>query len=112
MKNVDLKDYVVKLANLIEFLAEAIDLDLTETVINAKNQKDEVKASISIQSIVDHARKEAEQAPVMELVGWQFYENGQWINGDQKIKDHRKNTESAGILTRNVYAEKKYNLWY
>lgn len=37
-------------------------------------------------------------------VGWQFLDNGQWHNGDDRIKDHRANTEAAGYQTRNVYA--------
>lgn len=39
-----------------------------------------------------------------EPVGWQFYQYGRWWSGDDRIKDHRKNTEEAGIPTRNVYA--------
>ena len=37
-------------------------------------------------------------------VGWQFYEDGKWWNGDDRIKDHRKNTEEAGVRVRDVYA--------
>jgi|SRR5690554_6847242 len=39
-----------------------------------------------------------------EPVGWQFYEDGRWWNGDDRIKDHRKNTEAAGVPVRDVYA--------
>lgn len=39
-----------------------------------------------------------------EPVGWQFYQVGKWWHGDDLIKDHRKNTEEAGYLTRDVYA--------
>src|SRR5690554_4810598 len=39
-----------------------------------------------------------------EPVGWQFYQDGKWWHGDDRIKDHRKNTEEAGYLTRDVYA--------
>lgn len=38
-----------------------------------------------------------------DVVGWQFYQQGKWWNGDDRIKDHRKNTEAAGIPTRDVY---------
>lgn len=37
-------------------------------------------------------------------VGWQFYQDGKWWNGDDQIKDHRKNTEEAGFRVRDVYA--------
>ena len=37
-------------------------------------------------------------------VGWQFYEDGKWWNGDDRIKDHRKNTEEATHPIRDVYA--------
>src|SRR5690606_4422839 len=45
-------------------------------------------------------------APAVQLepVGWQFYESGKWWNGDDRIKDHRKNTEAAGVPVRDVYA--------
>lgn len=39
-----------------------------------------------------------------EPVGWQFYQDGKWWNGDDRIKDHRKNTEAAGMPVRDVYA--------
>lgn len=37
-------------------------------------------------------------------VGWQFYQDGKWWHGDDRIKDHRKNTEEAGFPVRDVYA--------
>lgn len=37
-------------------------------------------------------------------VGWQFYEDGKWWNGDDRNKDHRKNTEEARYPIRDVYA--------
>lgn len=43
---------------------------------------------------------QAEQQPV----SWQFYQDGKWWNGDDRIKDHRKNTEAAGIPVRDLYA--------
>lgn len=39
-----------------------------------------------------------------EPAGWQFYQDGKWWNGDDRIKDHRANTEAAGYQTRDVYA--------
>lgn len=39
-----------------------------------------------------------------EPVGWQFYQNGKWQYGDDRIKDHRKNTEEAVFPVRDVYA--------
>ena len=39
-----------------------------------------------------------------EPVGWQFYHDGKWWPGDDRIKDHRKNTEEAGFRVRDVYA--------
>lgn len=38
-----------------------------------------------------------------EPVGWQFYQDGKWHNG-METNNHRANTESAGIPTRDVYA--------
>lgn len=38
-----------------------------------------------------------------EAVAWQFYDQGAWHNGNDKVKDHRKNTEGAGIPTRDLY---------
>ncbi|MCQ4302255.1 hypothetical protein NAV11_20265 [Pseudomonas songnenensis] len=43
---------------------------------------------------------QTEQQPVT----WQFYQDGKWWNGDDRIKDHRKNTEAAGIPVRDLYA--------
>lgn len=39
-----------------------------------------------------------------EPAGWQFYQDGKWWNGDDRIKDHRKNTEDAGYPVRDVFA--------
>jgi hypothetical protein len=38
-----------------------------------------------------------------EPVAWQFFDAGAWHNGDDKIKDYRKNTEAAGYITRDLY---------
>lgn len=40
----------------------------------------------------------------MGVVGWQFYQGGHWYSGNDRIHNHRKNTEEAGIPTRDVYA--------
>lgn len=44
------------------------------------------------------------QCVPVEPVGWQFYQDGKWWHGDDRIKDHRKNTEAAGYPVRDVYA--------
>ncbi|OVE45543.1 hypothetical protein, partial [Chromobacterium violaceum] len=50
----------------------------------------------------------AEQSPATEqsgeAVAWQFYDQGRWHNGNDQVKDHRKNTEAAGIPTRDLYS--------
>jgi len=38
-----------------------------------------------------------------EVVTWQFYQDGKWWNGDDRIKDHRANTEAAGIPIRELF---------
>lgn len=43
--------------------------------------------------------------PHPEPAGWQFYQDGKWWNGDDRIKDHRKNTEDAGYPVRDVFAQ-------
>ena len=39
-----------------------------------------------------------------EPVAWQFFDQGRWWNGDDRIKDHRANTEAGGYKTRDLYA--------
>ena len=51
-------------------------------------------------ALKDGAPAQTEQQPV----SWQFYQDGKWWNGDDRIKDHRKNTEAAGIPVRDLYA--------
>lgn len=43
--------------------------------------------------------------PQGEPVAWQFYHDGKWWNGDDRIRDHRKNTEEAGYKVRDLFAE-------
>ena len=43
--------------------------------------------------------------PKGEPVAWQFEHDGKWHNGDDRIKDHYKNTVNAGYKVRNLYAE-------
>ena len=50
------------------------------------------------------------QAARRAPVGWQFYQDGKWWNGDDQIKDHRKNTEEAGFRVRDVYATPQLEL--
>ena len=38
-----------------------------------------------------------------DVVTWQFYQDGKWWNGDDRIKDHRANTEAAGIPIRELF---------
>ena len=47
---------------------------------------------------------EQPQAPEQGVVAWQFFDKGQWHNGDDRIKDHRQNTEAAGYPVRNLFA--------
>lgn len=58
------------------------------------------------QALMDYARAavEADRKRRGEPVGWQYYQDGKWWNGDDRIKDHRKNTEEAGHRVRDVYA--------
>lgn len=51
-------------------------------------------------SALDTRPAQTEQQPV----SWQFYQDGKWWNGGDRIKDHRKNTEAAGIPVRDLYA--------
>lgn len=37
-----------------------------------------------------------------EVVAWQFFDGHKWWNGDDRIKDHRKNTEEAGYPVRDL----------
>lgn len=53
------------------------------------------------QEALEYARAQSWQGA--EPVGWQFYQDGKWWNGDDRIKDHRKNTEEAGYPVRDVY---------
>lgn len=51
--------------------------------------------------------EEQQPAPNEQMVvaGWQFYQDGKWWNGDDRIKDHKKNTLAAGFRVRDVYAD-------
>lgn len=40
----------------------------------------------------------------LDPVAWQFYQDGEWHNGCDRIPNHRKNTEAAGFPVRNLYA--------
>lgn len=54
-------------------------------------------------TVTDYGTKSAPAADGGEVAGWQFYQDGKWHNGDDRIKDHRANTEAAGIPVRDVY---------
>jgi hypothetical protein len=41
----------------------------------------------------------------LEVVGWQYYQNGEWIAGNNE-HNHRKNTEEIGIPTRDLYVKR------
>lgn len=68
-------------------------------------QEGRAAINISLLSMLRHSISEAEQAQQAEPVAWQFYQDGKWWNGYGRIKDHRKNTEDAGIPTRDLYAK-------
>lgn len=62
---------------------------------------DQVRAQHLLRTAIKYIRPaQTEQQPV----SWQFYQDGKWWNGDDRIKDHRKNTEAAGIPVRDLYA--------
>ena len=46
-----------------------------------------------------------------EPVAWQFYQDGQWWNGEDRIKDHRVNTAAAGYPVRDLYASPLATGW-
>jgi chromosome segregation ATPase len=59
---------------------------------------------------IDHIKtivrlyRELQDAPQQPApVAWQFYEDKRWWNGDERIPNHRANTEAAGIPVRNLY---------
>ena len=56
------------------------------------------------QVILINGHQSAAQGWKLVPVGWQFYEDGKWWNGDDRNKDHRKNTEEASYPIRDVYA--------
>lgn len=69
--------------------------------------KNDVKAGDVQNSAIAFARavlKAAAPGVQMEVVSWQFYQDGKWWNGDDRIKDHKRNTQEAGYRIRDVYA--------
>jgi hypothetical protein len=52
----------------------------------------------------------AQPAPVQELCGWQFFQDGKWHNGMDN-NDHKANTEAAGFPVRDVYPEAQPAAW-
>lgn len=61
------------------------------------------------QDLAEQLHRELYADPQFEPVAWQFYQNGKWWNGDQHNGNHRKNTEAAGIPTRDLYARVSTN---
>lgn len=45
---------------------------------------------------------DGDPAQTRKPVAWQFFQDGEWWNGDDRIKDHRKNTEEAGFPIRDL----------
>jgi len=45
---------------------------------------------------------QAKAAPGVQPVSWQFFQDGKWSTGSE-FHDHRGQTESAGIPTRDLY---------
>lgn len=74
-------------------IAKFDDLDIDDYQGWANEAFDAISAALAEPA-------QSEQEPV----GWQFYQDGKWWNGDDRIKDHRVNTEAAGYQTRDVYA--------
>lgn len=73
--------------------------------MNAHNEQHDSASPVVKQNLT------TQPAAAQEAVGWQFWHEmpgggGEWRNGspDHVVKNHRKNTEAAGIPTRDVYA--------
>ncbi len=73
--------------------------------MNAHNEQHDPASAVVKQNLT------TQPAAAQEAVGWQFWHEmpgggGEWRNGspDHVVKNHRKNTEAAGIPTRDVYA--------
>lgn len=63
-----------------------------ETVSQIMAERDQLRAELA-----------ALKAGQGEAVAWQFFHDGKWWNGDDRIKDHRNNTEAAGYPIRDLY---------
>lgn len=64
-------------------------------------------AVVSADNIAAHLNTRAELSAIkggQQPASWQFFERGKWWNGDDRIKDHRANTEAAGYPVRDLYA--------
>lgn len=78
---------------------ESVPRELLERVTNPESEVAGRQARMELCDLLDRLA-EQQDGPV----GWQFYQDGKWWNGDDRIKDHRDNTEAFGYRTRNVYA--------
>ncbi len=86
-----------EMVSLPRELADRIQLRLDHAASAfkaAKPERDQLRAVLA---------RPAEQHQG-EPVGWQFYQDGKWWNGNDRIKDHRKNTEDAGYPVRDVFS--------
>lgn len=114
----DLADYVYAAAHELLQVAPAVQ---GEPVAEVRIENDywnrghfyegyrkELKAVSSIQGLPVGTKLYTTPQPApetqMEVVGWQFHQDGKWRNGDDRIKDHKKNTQEAGFRVRDVYA--------
>lgn len=89
--------------HVIEQIAQQWDGCMYDSVGEAINIGEAIRAA--------GKRLSSQPAAAQEAVGWQFWHEmpggcGEWRNGspDHVVKNHRRNTEAAGIPTRNVYA--------
>ena len=77
-------------------------LKLLELSLNGDEQQ-QAKARNKLRTLLA-ALSPASQGVRAVPVGWQFFYDGKWWNGDDRIEGHRENTEAAGYPVRDVYA--------
>jgi hypothetical protein len=74
-------------------------------IINLSGYKwDDEEAEFLIESMTSEKLNKQELAEV-EVVGWQFYQDGKWHMG-MDTGNHRQNTEESGYPVRDIYAPK------
>ena len=70
------------------------------TMSMAMNQSDLIRLH---RDIIDQLRAELEASRTGgEVVGWQFYQDGEWCTG-METSNHKQNTIDAGYEIRNLY---------